>query len=72
MVDRLKAPHMEMNHFKYTRILKRHRKRIDLLITYKGKEKEVGLPLDFIEIFPVNNDVYIPEFLCERQIYCEH
>lgn len=67
MAERLKPAYLELNHFKYIRVLKRHKKRIDLLINIDGKEKEVGLPVDFIEMYPKDRDVYIPEFICEKQ-----
>jgi hypothetical protein len=65
--DRVKRPHQYMTLFKYSRIVKEFERRIDLVIALDGKEKIVGLPKQFVSIFPADHEVMIPEWLCEKE-----
>lgn len=65
--DRVPRAHQHLNRFKYTRIIKEYSGRIDLYVDVDGQEVKAILPKKFVDIFPADKEVYIPEWLCEKE-----
>lgn len=65
--DPVPKRHQHKNLFRYSRIIKEYERRIDLEIVINGRPKHVGLPKKYVSIFPADQEVVIPEWLCEKE-----
>ncbi|MBN2420089.1 MAG: hypothetical protein JXL81_11945 [Deltaproteobacteria bacterium] len=73
MADRLNSPAWESRTFKYIEMdTTTHKNCIDLIVLYNGRERKARLPKKlvqrrFIQIFPNDKEVTIPNWLCVEQ-----
>jgi hypothetical protein len=65
--DRVPKAHQAKNRFRYTRIIRDYAERIDLAIDVDGQEVKALLPKKYVDIFPADKEVFIPEWLCEKE-----